>query len=114
MKFSEAMAALEEGKKVRCKHWAKDEYIDVNRAGAMIALPCKDEWEIYEEPEKLLTFVEVVKGLKEGKRFRRRFWANEYAIIPGDQILEFKEQSGDFEITLRLKDFETTDWVQVR
>lgn len=30
------------------------------------------EWEIYEEPEKTYTFMEVVKGLREGKKFRRK------------------------------------------
>lgn len=65
MKFWEAIKALEEGQKIRCVDWPKDEYIYLKREGGtpricdetdgIFAIHCfspHDNWEIYEEPKK--------------------------------------------------------------
>lgn len=74
MKFSEAMKALEDGKKIR---WSKDSYIHC-RDGIIYENLNKNikpmiftghEWELYEEPKKTifnLTFAEALMHMIEG------------------------------------------------
>ena len=123
MKFSEAMAALEKGKRVRASIWKKNHYIRMEnkQEGSITAwcgvpnlLECLGwEWELYEEPEKQLTFAEVVKGLKEWKRFRRKSWPNiDYCIhVTAIGICESYTSKAWFAYP---EDFEATDWVEVR
>lgn len=114
MKFYEALKALDEGKKVRVKTWHnKNAYVmqDFPHAIDNEGRPWETahffmgesnkqlEWEIYEKPPKPYTFMEVVKGLKEGKRFRRKYW-NE--LLFGAPPFLSKE------------DFEATDWIEVK
>lgn len=124
MKFWEAMRALEEGKKVYCTTW-KCGYIckseNYQWKVCSLAADIDEEWELYEEPEKLLTFSEVVKGLKEGKRFRRKGWVGQPHLWI---MLEDRENSERFLIfecgltsniyKFTMFDFEATDWVEVR
>ena len=60
MKFWEAMKALEEGKKVRCRGWESNQAIfklndciaKLNDTTQNWHLYHGDEWELYEEPQK--------------------------------------------------------------
>lgn len=75
MRFDEAMKALEEGKKVRSVDWGSSFWIKVDACDSyhrMIDLTkslVDSEWELYEEPEKLLSWTEVEEGLENGKYF---------------------------------------------
>lgn len=104
MRFSEAMKALEEGKKIKCPSFKGNVAFLSEDFGILMSL----DWELYEEPSvvlhltcpeckqvdvalkkrvmewrcpfcppksKTLSFAEVVKGLREGKRFSRQQWA---------------------------------------
>lgn len=127
MKFWEAMKALEEGEKVRCSRWNPAAYAEKTRSGGLSfhkadhrcfnIYSCNDfieEWELYEEPEQTLSFAEVVKGLKEGKEFKRMAWVNKNYFIcllsqsPGITGPEGKAWWSYPE------DFEATDWVEVK
>lgn len=166
VKFWQAMKELEEGKKVRCKDWASDTWIDRKGDDSREEKPSlywtqcvNKEWELYEEPkeesnslmpdgrcfslisdqgnvrieqileeegrpcfkisiepfppEHTLTFDEVVKGLKEWKRFRRKSWPNiDYCIhVTAIGICESYTSKAWFAYP---EDFEATDWVEVR
>lgn len=122
MKFHEAMKALEEGKRVRyslspCEHWidksrllqwmkylAKQEHLDCN----------KYEWELYEEPHKTYTFMEVVQGLKEGKKFKRKNFTGWIETNKNGMIFSFQENDslGSRYMTY-ISDYEATDWIEV-
>lgn len=115
MKFWEAMKALEAGRMVTCKSWADDPHCRYTSktTGRWIAIEdFSDEWELYEDLEKTLSFAEVVKGLKEGNEYRRKSWPNEgYSIKlypPG--IINGQSASPWF---CYPEDFEATDWVEV-
>ena len=114
MKFWEAMKALEEGKRVRKKNWNKQSWIDRNSShcGQTYEIPLPpsgDEWELYEEPERTLSFLEVVAGLKEGKKFRRMSWHSEF-------IVKIEPMTGFilFSQPIFPQDFLANDWIEVR
>lgn len=185
MKFWEAIKALGEGKKVRCRDWESNAYWDFKSGELWVTivdlfnLSCK-EWELYQEPvqqltfeEKLavakqaykeiialinsleekygkdfcahwdecisiddelfhahqmreepvqtLTFTDVVKGLKEGKKYKRKAWVEGYIrlfgvstklieAIPIDAILDPKGNT----YALCIADIEATDWIEVK
>lgn len=62
MKFSEAMKALEQGKKIRCVHWRKGVYYYFDSEGVLRDQNGNDDglsidslnrtWELFEEPPK--------------------------------------------------------------
>lgn len=106
MKFSAAMKALEEGKKVRQVIWDEECWIDkrgdnVSAKHELINHNLK-EWELYEEPEKLLSFAEMIQGLKYEKKFRRKHWTAWVGLEHLD-VLRFS-----------IEDFEATDWIEVK
>lgn len=122
MKLCDALKLLEEGKKIRCISWDKKYYWtkDSLDKGEQYWDDCayrifrmtKEEWELYEEPEQMLSFSEVVKGLRDGKRFKRKGWPNkEDFIFSKDKII--REQGG-FSAFLYIEDFEAADWVEVK
>lgn len=122
MKFWEAMRAYEEGKKVRCKEWPLDDYLSKDgnsRTGPFFWREVKADWELFEESEQLLSFAEVVKGLREGKRYRRKFWEDRDACILAIQTIHFR---GYLKVVnehmqacaLWLEDYEAADWVEVK
>lgn len=132
MKCWEAMKALEEGKKVRQKNWHEGMYSFLDsvdlwvvdngsqwpKKKSMMGEAVFSEWELYEEPEQLLSFAEVVNGLKKGKRFRRKNWeqwailgCGPTQIIPGH--LRTENQHGQ-PCPLWIEDFEANDWVEVK
>lgn len=118
MKFSAAIKALEEGKKIRCCLWEKGEFWSSYSTFKEVWSDCeyrvkrmmKEEWELYEEPQKTYSFAEVVKGLREGKKFRRT----------KDHISMDARENGSVQYSgvglargFFLEDFEATDWVEV-
>lgn len=119
MKFSEAMAALEQGKKVRCKSWAKQCCMFLGQAeenthmGLLYWKDAYEDWELYEEPAKMLSFSEVVKGLKEGKKFRRKDGWILRKITSGYLMW------GENEVFLTrffpsIEDLEALDWIEAK
>lgn len=119
MKLWEAIKALEEGKKIRCLKWPKNEYWILSQSNSniwddsfyRIKLCVLCNWGIYEEPG--LTFSQVIEGLKEGKRFRRREWINQNYHIStelGMGVLNMTGLSPIFDIM----DFEAKDWEEVK
>lgn len=118
MKFWEAMKALEEGKKVRMLSWPSTSYISntENTTGLqgclLISNGWNKIWEIYEEPQKTYTFMEVVKGLKEGKRFRRKDWNNSasFYMVSGELYAYDKDKY----IKFGLQEYEADDWIEVQ
>jgi hypothetical protein len=112
MKFWEAMRHLEEGKKVTCTDWGKKEYasthvsLDQGQITSISLLSSVNaKWELYEEPGWFFTFSEVVAGLKEGKRFSRKWWLK-------DNIASICMSNLD-EHMFYIEDFEATDWIEV-
>lgn len=86
MKFWEAMKALDEGKKVRSPSDPENHYLikvlhqvfvsangkTYDKSHSPLGSLILQEWELYEEPEKMLTFSKVVEGLNQGKEYRRK------------------------------------------
>lgn len=129
MKFWEAMREVESGKKTHCPSWdgvikwhvekidGRAEILSENgRPGidfSVYLYECMSrEWDILQEPR--LSFQDVVKGLKEGKKYRRGRWnpfresirmGASYAYIRNENA----EKSG-----FSVEDFEATDWVEVK
>lgn len=73
-----------------------------------------------EKNEKQLTFAEVVKGLKEGKRFKRKDWGVQYIHLSTFSHCIFRcapvPEKSDYCMNWMssIEDFEATDWVEVR
>lgn len=117
MKFLEAIKALEEGKKIRCKSWGNGVWVSKNldwegQTDTFLIRCSKEEWELYEEPPKMLSFPEVLEGLKKGKKFRRKCW-NEINYIYAHgvvQIMRIKWTTAN----IFLEDFEAKDWIEVK
>lgn len=123
MKFWEAVKAMEEGQAVRCKRWAKDDqwgfsFLTLGQqpwddCAYRVFRMMQEEWELYEEPVRLLSFMEVVKGLKEGKTYRRKEWPNpNYSIKHFD--IGIMIASGSSAWYAYAQDFEATDWIEVK
>lgn len=124
MKFSEAMRALEEGKKVRAKEDPPNHYIikilekillrsngkSYDKSSSPLGCLFLQEWEIYEEPERTLSFMEMVQGLKEGKSFHRLSASIAVGAYGNEDCLNKFFRSSD---VMRLEDFEANDWVCV-
>lgn len=117
MKFSEAIAALEEGKKIRCKAWGDEVWVSNNLdwegdTDTFLMRCSKEEWEIYEETENMLSFAEVVKGLRERKKFVRKGKNDGCTLFVMGHEIYPRTQFGIQ--TLKMEDFEATDWIEVK
>lgn len=118
MKFSEAMRELEAGKKVRSSFWPQNQFYSLqgDEDGRFPDLHFPyvflQEWELYENIVKPLSFADVVKGLKEGKNFKRISWSKGCFINSSKDTGWSILFSGDY-ITLTLEDLEANDWVLV-
>lgn len=118
MRFHEAMKLLEEGKKVRCKEWVEEYFISSSEENLSEGMDIfwfhEKEWELYEEPKKTYTFAEVVRGLKEGKKFTRKGWGDVFVKLENHMIFSY---TGDACLGIRwfsfIEDLEATDWVEV-
>lgn len=121
MKFWKAMREMQEnGKKVRCKRWNRPREKDLYwQLGDDCRLPtafewedAMEEWELYEKPQKTHTFAEVVKGLKEGKKFVREGHASDLALfIMGDGIYP-RTKYGIANLTM--EELAAEDWIEVK
>lgn len=118
MKFWEAMKAVQEGKTVRFTQWAQG--LTLNRDDWMVGQFDErefdsDDWEIYEEPKPTFSFMEVVKGLKQGKKFKRPQWGKgvSFGLISKDRPDVRVTFFGCGNSPLILDDFEATDWEEV-
>lgn len=121
MKFWEACKAMHEGKKIRCTLWPnKNQHLsleDVDGAreafqewtvSAYWAEDMNSPWEIYEGPK--LSFAEIVKGLKEGKVFKREKWPEDMYLYENEyKHVRIKPYGGE-PWYLKIEDFEATDW----
>jgi len=83
MRFSEAMAALEQGEMVRIISWPKGGKIfKLKNSLCLNLIPniqmdsswIFSEWELYEDPLQLKTFWEILPELKAGKKVKRKDW----------------------------------------
>lgn len=113
MKFWEAMKALEEGKKVRNINWDKEGFIYLDEYSVcdennfdvddsvIDGYFVTSEWEIYKEPVKTYTFLEMIEQVKFGKSAYRKDWLVTRRAISKDV--------GDFSI----EDTEAKDWIVV-
>ncbi|SRR5258706_14063615 len=119
MKFSEAMKALEEGKKVNFSEWPKNIYWEKENLSESLFWPdcayridrlMSKDWELYDDSPKL-SFSEVVKGLKEGKRFKRKSW---HSFIFVHQEMGLLRNQEGYTFQWDLEDFEADDWEQVK
>jgi hypothetical protein len=120
MKFWEAMKAMEEGKKVRCTCWAKDSYVDQGSLTQgevfSIGLLMNEKWELYEETLTFLSFAQVMQGLKEGRKFRRKSWKGNI-YIGWHNVSEFWSagKGNHFSILVPTMDlFVSSDWEEVK
>lgn len=118
MKFHEAMKHLVEGKSVRRKAWDATVLAYCpqfsNSSMQFTALDMMaDDWELYEEPEKLLTFAEVVKGLKEGKKFQRLKTKIPIKCFPNFPSIYWDDPNRPFYFSPTIEDIEATDWIEV-
>lgn len=135
MKFWEAMKALQEGKKVRCPDWEFGHYISSDgdqdglhwqRSFDWTRFSTTNDWELYEEPVQTFSFAEVVKGLREGKKFRRKNWKDVICLftfekdLEGEQIdlddlVGWENQSGEeMDFIFSIGDLLATDWIEVK
>lgn len=132
MRFWEAMKALEEGKKVWCPsvigmvkwHLSNDtkEMIIIaenGRAGIDFSYylyqALNKEWELYEEPQKTYSFMQMLPFLKDGKRFKRKHWDKEGVFLgtciysPCTPVV-FIDNT---QCRLNIEDYEAQDWIEV-
>lgn len=110
MKFSEAMAALEAGKKVRLPEWPESQYIHMQKYWIKneklndCDIDCswvKDNWQLYEEPIKMYSFDQVIPFFKKGCQIKRKKWDCWY-VLPNSYNYVFKFVS---------EDILATDWI---
>lgn len=130
MKFWEALKHIQEGKKVRVKDWNDDWYVYkspsgkciIDEEGKPVHLTYEDslcvEWELYEEPEKTYTWMEVVEGLKEGKVFARKKFKSSTirsfrTLSPFGRIIR-PTNHRDHPPDILLEDYQATDWIEVK
>ena len=112
MKFWEAMKALEHGKRIVRKGWEPNCSEPWQWKNISIGDIHENDWiALDQEPERTLSFSEVVAGLKEGKRFKRKN-APVSVVLSQDRRTICHCIQGRME--LDLKDFEATDWIEVK
>jgi len=124
MKFWEAMREMQEnGKSIRCKKWGKEAHAWWSEQGVMIFdvyerldMFATQEWELYEEPEQLLSFADMVNGLKDGKKFKRKCWGEFYiCYCPIGRIIYCQGKGMDMRFSpFGMESFEATDWIEIK
>lgn len=117
MKFWEAMRLLQEGRKVRAVDWEEDVYIANNLLPvtywSISSRTIQKEWELYEEPEQLWSFAQVLDLIGLGGKFARKAWGKT------DIYLTESKQTGRLFLannsyhTLTKEDYLANDWYRV-
>lgn len=126
MKFSEAVKALEVGKKVKMNEWVGSVYLQfigdvlIDEEGEEREF-CSDSflanWEVYEEPVRMMSFSDMVKGLKIGKKYRRSHWDSCAFISKGSASLVLYtclRQNVSCYWYPSVEDLEAMDWIEVK
>jgi hypothetical protein len=129
MNFFEAMDALEDGDKIKNAKWTNTEYVYLDDADGLLkdhdnkhvslvmASSFKeDSWELYEKHETFLFFCEVLPLLLEGKRFKKKDWADGYIFLltKAGHIFYRNENSDETtRWTPRIGDLLENYWVEV-
>jgi len=128
MDFFRAMQELEYGERIKNVNWEVTEYIyvddenglikdqDNKHVGLVMASNTQsDIWEVYEEPETLLFFTQLLPLLLEGKKFKRKGWEEEYimGVSKGFTILLYLPEGEITPWTPKLEDLFSIDWVEV-
>lgn len=126
MKFWEAIKALEDGNKIRCKDWPGGYYlyaqlnvyderilVDEECRAIFSAIHVDKEWEIYQDPVKTYSFMESMELLKEGKKVKRKEWHSGWLTIERSCICHQDEYMDPAPRHFYLKDIEASDWVVV-
>ena len=111
MKFWEAMKLLYAGvpvKRIDLNQPLRPEDIESSEYEADFTT----EWELYEEPPKTYSFMEIVAGMREGRRFVRKDHASDMALFVIGHEIYPRSQYGI--ANLKMEDFEATDWVEVK
>ena len=91
MKLSEAIAAMEAGKKVRSVTWSPWVYIDVPTPGgrvmdnngdyyALHPSAVSSEWELFKELPRTYDFDWAVEQVRAGKMVRRASWHPSWSV----------------------------------
>lgn len=123
MKFWEAMREMQENNKaVRCKRWYPESHAYLTLSGVVLYqvmgrldMFAMEEWEIYQEPEKTYSFMEIVPLLKEGKTFKRKKAHSDYNLylkLRGLCQGRLFWKCGR-EALMDISDIEADDWVEV-
>lgn len=127
MKFSEAVKALEEGKKITHPSWREGEYVHIcndlffnsgqvlkNNKGKVTAITYNADgnhgYELYQEPVQFYTFQEIIPFLKAGKRVRRKSWHGAEYRMDNKCVYRITDKS---EFLCYLHDLEADDWIVV-
>lgn len=110
MKLSEAIKALEDGKKVRNVSWNESDYIYIkdkvlfgedNQAASLEITGFSDDWEIYKDPVKMYSFTEMLPFFLDNKMVRRKHWTSWYQL----------EHGFVYKFIFSQEDFAATDWI---
>ncbi len=117
MKFEEAFTILREGRKVKSRDRMFDsledlsEYLNIlNKRG--ILRNFNMEWELYEEPVKTYSFMEMIPLLKEGKKFKRPIWGDYFLGYSHSFYLQGKNVPCDAS-PFNMENIEANDWLEV-
>lgn len=118
MKFSQAMQAYEQGKPIRCLNWRETAFI-LNHVRTHFSLSKEDidsEWEIFEDSS--LSFSDVIEGLKEGKKYRRKLWTSGYYIScyeGSSYILSGVSTTSNLcKYGADIEDLQACDWIEIQ
>ena len=122
MKFWEAMKALSEGKKVRIITWEpNDKWVCNEGMTGWLYQAARDrdcnEWEIYEEPVKTFSFMEMVDHFEKYKmqgKFKRPHWEDgKFFFVDAYNHARINFYGGEPWYTF-VDDIRATDWIQVK
>lgn len=113
MNFLRAMINLAEGEKVRLKGWGKSHYIHKDMSFVIYPENFEEEWEIYQEPQKQYSFMEILPFLKAGKKVKRKDWKCSIRLSSyTSEIIRYSNEPYEPWVA-EWRDFEATDWIVV-
>jgi hypothetical protein len=124
MKASEAIQALELGKKVRYRVWGSNEFVRVDQGGVLVdedghysTLEISDYltnlWELYEEPGHDWNWAK--QQLRAGNKVHRKSWGGWYLYYVSREDIVYCEYVDKREPTtekwISLEEEDATDWI---